>query len=314
VSTNYTPSSQTPGGATESGDSLFAATPIWERGGKKRRGGLGRSAAPSATTGAATGATTATGATASTLGADTGHSTVSSGGSTMGGSTVGGASIDRPIHSHSATTTAASEPMMAAPPRTHTTAPKKKAGIPAGALAAGVVALGGLAAAGWYASQPNDGGLAQLEPGQPSEMAAATSSAAPMASTAPTQTAGMDTAAPPAVTAGSGAGERATISERRSGAPRDVAISRTRPAATAAAAGEVGVNASATTTLPAGPQPYSALSGGAPSSVTTDTPTAAPSPTAPATVPTLPADPATGADAGSTTAADPVAPEATTQP
>ena len=48
------------------------------------------------------------------------------------------------------------------------------------ALAAGIILLGGLAAAGWYAYQPHDGGVAELTPGSP-----ATTTTTQVASAAP---------------------------------------------------------------------------------------------------------------------------------
>lgn len=153
----------------------------------------------------------------------------------------------------------------------------KRSGPPVAALAAGVVALGALGAAGWYASQDRSG-VPELTPGS-EELAAGPAAATPMAPpaaalpAAPAQTA-------PATPA------RAAAEPVRSEASTRMASStpRARPAARAPSAAETGVNASATTALPAGPQPYSTLnpsSSATPSPATTDIPAPAPAQSAP---------------------------------
>src|SRR5947208_9272930 len=56
-------------------------------------------------------------------------------------------------------------PMFATAPTYATRTVKKKSSVAPLAIAAGIVAIGGLAAAGWYAIQPHETGMAKLTPG-----------------------------------------------------------------------------------------------------------------------------------------------------
>jgi hypothetical protein len=166
---------------------------------------------------------------------------------------------------------------------THSTRTIKKSGggVAPLAIAAGIVAIGGLAAAGWYASQPHDTGVAELTPGT----AAVTPPAAP-----PPQVAtnlapmpGEAATAPPAPTPA----KAATPPPRATTRVAAAAPARARPARSDSAE-DAGVNTSAT--LPAAPQPYSgtAVAPSAPADVAPASPpvSTAPQPVNPATPPT----------------------------
>jgi len=129
---------------------------------------------------------------------------------------------------------------------------KRSGGVAPLAIAAGIVAIGGLAAAGWYATQNRDTGMAQLTPGtevastpvaQPPEL---TASAAPT----PGEPASAAPAATPATPAKAAVPPARVTTRVAAAAP-----ARTRPAAASRSAEDAGVNTSAT--LPAAPQPYS---------------------------------------------------------
>ncbi|WP_309606138.1 hypothetical protein [Phenylobacterium sp.] len=74
----------------------------------------------------------------------------------------------------------------ASPVPTATT--RRPSGVAPVVIAAGILALGGLAAAGWYAYQPHDNGVAQLTPGSTSTVTTVTPAepTAQIAATAPT--------------------------------------------------------------------------------------------------------------------------------
>ena len=114
---------------------------------------------------------------------------------------------------------------------------KGRTGLPM-AVAAGIVAIGGLAAAGWYASQPHETGIATLTPGTE---AAALPAAAPVMATAPILPVEVKT--PAAATPARATTRVATATPARA-----------RPAASRSAA-DAGVNTAAS--LPSAPQPYS---------------------------------------------------------
>jgi hypothetical protein len=132
---------------------------------------------------------------------------------------------------------------------TYATRTVKKSSVAPLAIAAGIVAIGGLAAAGWYATQPHETGMAQLTPGT---QVASTPVAPPpelIASAAPTP-AEPATAATPATPAKAAAPPARVTTRVAAAAP-----ARARPAATSRSAEDAGVNTSAT--VPAAPQPYS---------------------------------------------------------
>jgi len=275
---------------TEQEGVMFAAQPIWERRGRKR-GGFGRKAAPAAP------APTIS-PEPRTFAAERDYD------EPMALDTPVANPMDRPmadramghdyVRAEYAPAAASALPEeadsgMVAPIGRATTradrAPKSK-GIGPAAIAAGVVALGALGAAGWYVSRDNDG-IPEIAPGSPaatSEIAAASLPPVDLPPNPPV----VDTAVNPPATAAA-APPRQTI---RAGAPvRTAQATRTRPAAAPSAA-DTAVNTSAT--LPAGPQPYSALNPGATPPAPVNPPVqAAPPPTEapaaiPATPPTLP--------------------------
>ncbi|ACG77010.1 hypothetical protein PHZ_c0596 [Phenylobacterium zucineum HLK1] len=183
--------------------------------------------------------------------------------------------------------------------RTRTGGPARKSGMPAAALAAGVVALGAVGAAGWYVTQQDDG-VAELTPAPATESLAIAQNdpmADPMmgasgpAMASANLTAGAQAAAetPPASEA------RVSETRERAAPARTASAPRVRSAAApAASATEAGINASGSAALPDGPQPYSALNPQAQSDTATTVPeTTAPQTTAPAieTPAPLPATP-----------------------
>lgn len=109
------------------------------------------------------------------------------------------------------------------------------------AVAAGIVAIGGLAAAGWYASQPHETGVAQLTPG--TESTASPAAAPIIAANGPVLPVEVKTPAAAAMPA-------RTTTRVAAAAP-----ARARPAVAPRSAADAGVNTSAT--LPAAPQAYS---------------------------------------------------------
>jgi len=162
--------------------------------------------------------------------------------------------------------------------------PVKKRGSAAPiAIAAGIIAIGGLAAAGWYATQPHETGVAQLTPG--TETTTSSTAVAPpppemAANTAPARA--PDEAVEP--TAPVAPAKAVTPPARTS---TKLAAARARPAPVSRSAEEAGVNTSAT--LPAAPQPYSSTTTApAPADTTTVSPPvqAAPAPVDAAPAPT----------------------------
>jgi Meckel syndrome type 1 protein len=264
MSMSFTSDNQPSPELPESDTPLFAANPIWERSAKKKRGFGG--SRRTASTAAAVGPVTADPMTAPMTERE-------------------------PL---------SSQTMSAAPYTRTTTTRKKDAGVPAVAIAAGVIVLGGLAAAGWYATQPHDNGVAQLTPGAPGAGALAPS-------TATTTTTLAANTPPPAAATAPAEAPKATKTTTTHTTPMAAATPRVRPAARAVApsAAAAGVNASAA--LPDGPQPYSGAA-------------AAPAPAAPATVQSIPVtppvEPAPAVSASSPTTTTPAtpAPEQATPP
>ncbi len=136
------------------------------------------------------------------------------------------------------------EPAFAAAPPYATSRSARKTSAAPLAIAAGILALGGLAAAGWYASQPHQQGVAQLTPGQ----------SVTTTTTAPVAVASNEPAAPQAVATTVETPAATTTQTTTHVSSADRAPVRARPPA-ARSVGDAGVNASAT--LPGGPQPYS---------------------------------------------------------
>lgn len=301
-------------------NNMFGGTPIWERQ-KKRRGfgGRSRTVAPAATTPAVTDVQADT-----SIGAAHGMATHEPLTETRPmvdePRSFEDRTFDEPVgmaaplgepHDLHAThhdtilsepvtydETVAAEPMMAAPlERTRTTTVKRKGGVPAAAIAAGVVALGGIAAAGWYASQPK-GDVATLTPGAPGETALApdASTATMAAATAP-----VTPVVPAATTRTTTTASVAAPAMRRTTTTRTASV-RTRPAATAA----TGITADASATLPGGPQPYAGSAATAPTTVN-------PAPTLPST-PAVEPEPAPSATSATPATPATPAPEPTTEP
>ena len=117
---------------------------------------------------------------------------------------------------------------------------KGRTGLPM-AVAAGIIAIGGLAAAGWYASQPHDTGVAQLTPGTASTSIPASEPVMAVDAPAPVLPVQVKTPA-------------AAIPARTNARVAAAAPVRVRPAASRNAA-DASVNTSAT--LPTAPQAYS---------------------------------------------------------
>jgi len=315
---------------------LMAATPIWETRGKKRRG-LGRGAAASSAAGTSvTDTPTAAAEPRSfepSVDSPRPHAVSETRPMTEPGmsepSMASAAVVTDPMTGRpdvtDHTTARTTAPMDAADEdaglispigRTRTrAAPARRSGVPAAAIAAGVVTLGALGAAGWYASQSNDG-VAELTPGAAQEsMALAqapTTPAAPLATTtgaAPATEASTPTPAARTTDAAASTERRATV--------RTASVSRTRPAAAASAeatsATQAGIDASGTATLPTGPQPYSALNPGAATDTATTGATGSSGvTTAPSVTPApIPSTPPIASDPNPTTAS-PAAPSTST--
>jgi hypothetical protein len=169
----------------------------------------------------------------------------------------------------------------AAPAYTTRTVKKNSVGVAPLAIAAGIVAIGGLAAAGWYATQPHETGMAQLTPGTEAVAPPTTAPTDLAANTAPLP-AEPATATPPAPMPGKAATPAPRVTTRVAAA----APARARPAAPRSAE-DAGVNTSAT--LPAAPQPYTgtAVAPTAPADIAPPSPpvAAVPQPVNPATPP-----------------------------
>ncbi len=146
--------------------------------------------------------------------------------------------------------TATDAGMVAPISRTRTVKERRNGASPA-VITGGLAALAAVGAIGWYASRP-PAGVPELAPGAIDSQVAV----APLTpATPPAAQVAATTAAPP-VTAPS-----RTAVARAAPARQDTSTARARPAAASADGG--GVNASATTALPDGPQPYSTLNPGA---------------------------------------------------
>jgi len=136
----------------------------------------------------------------------------------------------------------------AAPAFASRTVKKGRTGLPL-AVAAGLVAIGGLAAAGWYATQPHESGMAQLTPGTESNaLPAPTNELATNTTPAPMPA---EATPAPAEAAAPAAKPAPRVSTRVAAA----APARARPAPASRSASDAGVNTAAT--LPSAPQPYS---------------------------------------------------------
>jgi len=271
---------------TDAQSDNFAATPVWDRGRKRRGFSGGRKVTPEARTFAAEPDPVA----------------------------QDEMLLDAPMTTTNSTL-AADEPMAA--PIGRTTAPRTvrshassgaSASVIAGALIA-VVAVGGVA---WYATRDHSGGVPTL-------------ASAPESTTSQVAAAPAEPAAPAAqpmqMASNAAPATPAPLAERTPPRERIMPAHRARPATAARAAGETGVNASTTAALPDGPQPYSSVNPGAapqpvnptppPSTVQAPPATTAPAQTAPATPAPPPVQPQ---QAPSTAPADQQTPPADTTP
>ncbi|HEX5264423.1 MAG TPA: hypothetical protein VFW13_12900 [Phenylobacterium sp.] len=165
------------------------------------------------------------------------------------------------------------------------------------AIAAGIILLGGAAAAGWYFMQPHATGMAQLTPGQ---AVTTTTTTAPAASdlmaqasttSAPPPIAPTSSASPAPPPPAMAAASTTTTTTTHSASPAAThhAVASARPVSRSA--DQTAADASAT--LPASPQPYSgnastppAAASPAAAPVTSTPQAAAPAPAEPAAVPT----------------------------
>ena len=252
--------------------SMFAAKPIWEQRGKKRRGGFGGGRK----------ASTDAPAPAPEPSAPETRTFAPPEAAPEAARAQPDLTLDRPMSSTATPSTFAAgettgdEPMATPIRASTTTRAKPKSGASPAIIAGGVAALALVAAGGWYMARPH-GGVPTLAPGEATTTEVAAAPILPPAaqpSEVSTASNTLQAAHAPAAT------PAPTRPERMASA------ARVRPAARAAApsAATSGTNASAV--LPDGPQPYSALNpGAAPTQVTP----AAPPPTeAPAAIPTTP--------------------------
>ena len=257
MATNFTGSE--PEVTPTTGDSpLFAATPVWDRG-RKKKGFGARRATPARNEPAAT-----------VVAPETRSFTQDAYAAPPLGEQADRPLTDRPMDRHvqrpldrpverpieAATVTPsvlatpmseteADSPMLAPISRTRSVKARQMSGASPVLIAGGVAAFIAIGAIGWYASRPPSG-VPELAPGA-TEMAAAP--AAPMAPmTATPQEMAVNPMPPPAAAPAS---------------PSRAPVARTPPAAaTAPTADSRAMDASATTALPDGPQPYSALNPG----------------------------------------------------
>jgi len=149
------------------------------------------------------------------------------------------------------------------------------------AIAAGVILLGGLAAAGWYASQPHDQGVAQLTPGATTTTTVASSAADSTLPQGPSTAQVAQNTTPPAVTHS----RTVTTTSRAPAASSRTTVTRTAPPRAAA---DNAANASAVAPAPqAAPAAPPASAAPAPA-LKLDLPPAAPTTSAPAEAPAAP--------------------------
>lgn len=224
----------------ESDSPMFAPTPAWERGKKRRGFGGGRVAEEPRSFAPAPEAPAAA--------AETGAYAIDP---------IGPAGSAQPTESMFAGT----------PSYAGVTARHKGSGAPV-AIAAGIILLGGLGAAGWYFTQSRETGIAQLTPGSPTTTTTTTTTTAassdqlaqtgPPISTPPAAMPGGSaavTAAPPATAPSAATTSATTTTTTRSSAPthRTVTARATRTASRSAQ--ELSADVSATAPAAAAPAP-----------------------------------------------------------
>jgi hypothetical protein len=151
------------------------------------------------------------------------------------------------------------------------------------AIAAGVILLGGLAAAGWYAYQPHNAGVAELTPGQ-------TTTTTQVASTVPAagdQQVAQNTASDTAPAAPAAAAKVTTTTTTHSKAPVRTTVTRT--ASRSASAADRAADASTTAPVQAAPTPAAPAAAAPPAQLKLDIPPAQAAPTATAPAAEAPA-------------------------
>jgi hypothetical protein len=268
---------------TESEGSMFAPVPAWERGKKRRGFGMGGSSrvAPEPRSFASDDDIVAP-----RVGA-------------MSGPAVGAERVEFVDTTDAALGDAA---FAGTPIYANRTAARKGNGAAPIAIAAGVILLGGLAAAGWYASQPHDQGIAQLTPGATTTTTTATTAGDTVTPDAalPAQVAQNVTPAAPAAHA------KIVTTTTRSTGPvvQHTTVARAAPARAPAQASDNAANASATATA-AAPTPAPAPSAAPP---------AAAAPTAPLVLTIPPAAPSQAAPTTTAPVETPVTPQTTQAP
>ncbi|MDB5499851.1 MAG: hypothetical protein JWP28_3882, partial [Phenylobacterium sp.] len=237
----------------ESDSPMFAPVPAWERGKKRRGFGGGRTSrvAEEPRSFASEPETTTAAAEPGAYAFDP----------------IGPTGSAQPTESQPTDNQAGESMFAGTPSYAGVTARRKGSG--AVAIAAGIILLGGLGAAGWYYTQPHDSGIAQLTPGSPTTTTTTTAAATDTSSdqltqaTAPPSTPpaampGASTAAsatPPATTHST----TTTTTTARSSAPaaaHRTVTARARPASRSAA--DVSADASATAPAPSAPTPQAA--------------------------------------------------------
>jgi cytoskeletal protein RodZ len=230
---------------TESGGSMFAPTPAWERS-KKRRMFGSRARSADATRVAEEPRSFAAEPETETLAGD-----------------QRAYAFDPIGPTDQSAFAAAGEPAFATTPSYASVTERRKTSVAPVAIAAGIVLLGGLAATGWYMAQDHTGGIAQLTPGS----TATTTTTAVTGDQMQTAQNATPQAALPAASASASAPNAAapapvthttTTTSTHSSAPasvthRTTAVAHAKAPASRSAA-DAGTNASAT--LPATPQPY----------------------------------------------------------
>jgi hypothetical protein len=265
---------------TPSDSPLFGATPVWERGRKRRGFGARRPAEPRTFTPAE-------------------ESTAAETPMTLD------RPLDRPMDRPAATdatitnstlaaSTATADEGLVAPigrDRTTTRARQSNSAAPAALAVGGLIAVAALAGVGWYATRGSHDGVPEITPG------AATSTTSNEVATLPvTQAPAPPQTAPPARMAAAAPANAAPVHAQ----VRVASVSHTRHAASARGAVSAeasGSNASAHASLPDAPQPYRSAN-----------PAATPAPVAPAAPPPPPVQQAAPAAPESIPSTPPIAP------
>jgi len=143
---------------TQSDSPMFAPVPAWERGKKRRGFGGGR--------------TSRVDEEPRSFAAEPEISAAAAEQGAYAFDPIGPAGSARPTESQPTESVFAGTPSYAG-----VTARRKGNGAPV-AIAAGIILLGGLGAAGWYYTQPHDTGIAELTPGSPTTTTTTTAAAA----------------------------------------------------------------------------------------------------------------------------------------